>query len=505
MIRGLNTEYRERRRIVMKEVAKLGFEGNVEDLNERLEMLPYQLINEDTIPFRHEVSRSRSIVRERIRLALGLPLRPNDRPVPLTSGINPENLYENVYEAPLVQVIPSACNACPPSGYVVTDMCQGCNAHPCMEVCPRGAIEIKTYKSEIDSDKCVKCGKCHDVCPYKAIVKRERPCANACGLGAITTDKHGRAMIDQKKCVSCGQCIVNCPFGAVSDKSQVFQLAGTLASGAEVIAEVAPAYIGQFGQNIGPRNLKAALKQLGFADVVEVALGADIGAVTEAHHYVEKVTTGELPFLLTSCCPSWAMLARRYFPNEKMDQVSTALTPMVATARTIKKKRPDAKIVFIGPCASKKNEMVLTTVRSDVDFVITFEELQGMFDAKDIQLELFEAESSMHDATGAGRGYAVAGGVSKAIGKCLTEYYPDVDYKIEHTEGLANCKRMLMMAKAGKLDGYLIEGMACPGGCIAGAGTNIPLNLAQKQLDQFVKNSSKQLPPKELAEIDLGE
>ena len=150
-------------------------------------------------------------------------------------------------------------------------------------------------------------------------------------------------------------CMVNCPFGAISDKSQIFQLAHALKKGDKVIAEIAPAYAGQFGDNITPRNLKAALQELGFEGFYEVALGADIGAVAEAHHYVNKVTTGELPFLLTSCCPSWAMLAKKYFPD-LIEEVSQELTPMVATARTIKQQHPDSKVVFIGPCAAKKLE-----------------------------------------------------------------------------------------------------------------------------------------------------
>ena len=232
--------------------------------------------------------------------------------------------------------------------------------------------------------------------------------------------------------------MVSCPFGAISDKSQVFQLCRALKEGHEIIAEIAPAFVGQFGPNITPRNIKAALQELGFSEVYETALGADIGAIAEAHHYVEKVVTGELPFLLTSCCPAWSVLAKKYFPD-LADKVSQELTPMVATARTIKQEHPNAKAVSIGPCASKKLEASRRTVRSDVDFVITFEELQGMFDAKDIDLSKFEAESSFHNATGAGRGYAVAGGVASAIERCFNEYYPGTEVKIEHAEGLAEC------------------------------------------------------------------
>ena len=381
-------------------------------------------------------------------------------------------------------------------------MCKGCLAHPCMEVCPKGAISMVNGKSYIDQEKCIKCGKCKSVCPYDAISKKERPCAKACGVNAIENDKVGRAYVNPDKCVSCGMCMVNCPFGAISDKSQIFQLARALSEGEQIIAEIAPAFTGQFGDNINARNLKAALEELGFSQVYEVALGADIGAIAEAHHYVEKVTTGELPFLLTSCCPSWAMLAKKYFPD-MIDEVSQELTPMFATARTIKKEQPNEKVVFIGPCAAKKLEAMRRSVRSDVDFVVTFEELQGMFDAKEIDLSEYEAESSFHNATGVGRGYAVAGGVASAIEKCVNEYYPGVEVKIEHAEGLADCKKILSMAKIGRMNGCLIEGMGCPGGCVAGAGTNIPVPKAQKKVQEFVKASSKQLPPKELGEIEL--
>lgn len=502
MMRGLDTTVRKIRRTVFEEVARLGFKGNPETLNDDMEAIPYTIVNEDTTKYRESVYRARAVVRERLRLAMGLSLRPENKPVHLTAGVESSNISDKYYEPPLMQVIPSACERCEEKGYEVSNMCKGCLAHPCMEVCPRGAISMVKGRSYIDPEKCIKCGKCKSACPYDAIAKKERPCAKACGVGAIETDSQGRAQINIDKCVSCGMCMVSCPFGAISDKSQIFQLARALTEGDKIIAEIAPAFVGQFGDNITPRNLKAALKEMGFSEVYEVALGADIGAIAEAHHYVNKVATGELPFLLTSCCPSWAMLAKKYFPD-MVDQVSQELTPMVATARTIKQEHPDARVVFIGPCAAKKLEAMRRTVRSDVDFVITFEELQAMFDAKDIDLEDYEAESSFHNATGAGRGYAVAGGVADAIEQCINEYYPGVEVKIEHAEGLAECKKMLSLAKVGKKNGCLIEGMGCPGGCSAGAGTNIPIDKAQKKVKAFVAASSKRLPPKELEEIEL--
>ena len=278
------------------------------------------------------------------------------------------------------------------------------------------------------------------------------------------------------------------------DKSQIFQLIHALESGREIIAQVAPAFVGQFGPAATPGKIKTALKQLGFADVYETAIGADIGAATEAEHYVKEVATGELPFLLTSCCPSWSMLAKKFFP-ETIDKISNALTPMVATARVIKKEHPDASVVFIGPCVAKKLEASRRSVRSDVDFVITFEELTGMFEAKGIDITKVEAETPIEDATSAGRGYAASGGVASAIEKCVQEYYPDTTVHIEHVESLADCKKILMLAKLGKKNGCLIEGMACPGGCIAGAGTNVAILQAQKALSSFQNEAERKLPP----------
>lgn len=371
-----------------------------------------------------------------------------------------------------------------------------------MEVCPRDAITHVDGQAHIDKSKCVKCGKCKSACPYDAIGKKVRPCSVACGVKAIESDEYGRAVINQEKCLSCGMCMVSCPFGAIADKSQIFQLIRCMKNGGEVVAEIAPAYAGQFGKEATPDKIYAALLKLGFSQVYEVALGADIGAVTEAHDYVYHVKTGEKPFLLTSCCPAWSMLAKKQFP-EIIDSVSKELTPMVATARSIKKEHPNAKVVFIGPCAAKKLEAMRKTVRSDVDFVITFEELDAMFEARGIDPKTIESQGHLHDATAAGRGYAVSGGVSKAIENCIHEYYPDVEVQIEHVEGLDECKKVLMLAKAGRKNGYLIEGMGCPGGCVAGAGTLIPVPNAKKEVQQIVTDSTKKLPPKQLREIEL--
>lgn len=493
-MRGIDTQVRRMRRRIFKEVANLAYHST--NLKDDMEALPYKIVDYDEPEYRENIYRERAIVRERIRLAMGLSLRPENIPVHLTQGLEESNITEKYYEPPLMQVIPSACNSCPTNCYEVTNKCMGCVAHPCREVCPKGAISMVNGKSVIDQEKCIKCGKCKAICPYDAISHQIRPCAQACGVAAIESDEKDRAVINNEKCVSCGQCMVNCPFGAIADKSQIFQLIRALQSGKEIIAQIAPAFVGQFGPGVTPEIFKTALKELGFSDVYETAIGADMGAMEEAHHYVKDVSTGNLPFLLTSCCPSWSMLAKKFFP-ETIENISNALTPMVATARTIKKEHPNAQVVFIGPCASKKLEASRRTVRSDVDFVITFEELTGMFEAKNMKLDEIAVETEMNDATGAGRGYGVAGGVASAIEECIHEYYPDVLVNIEHAESLAECKKVLMLAKAGKKTGCLIEGMACPGGCVAGAGTNIPIPLAQRNVAEFKSRAKQKIPDQE--------
>ncbi len=499
-MRGVHTRISDLRKGVFVEVAKIAYYSD--NIYEDLEAIPYRLSPDENPKFRESVYRERAISSERARLAMGMELRPADKPVHITSGLKDVDVNEIYYQPPLMQVIPSACEACEDNVYKVTNMCRDCLAHACMEVCPKDAVSLKDGHAFIDQDKCIKCGKCKSNCPYDAIAKKMRPCALACGVKAIDNDQYDRAVINQDKCLACGMCMVNCPFGAIADKSQIYQLISCMKGKQDVIAEIAPAYVGQFGKNVSPDQIYEGLKQLGFAEVYEVALGADIGAISEMHDYVDNVVNGDLPFLLTSCCTAWAALAREQFP-EIIDSVSKELTPMVATARSIKMEHPTAKVVFIGPCAAKKLEAIRTEVRSDVDFVITFEELDAMFTAKGIVLEELQPHGNLHDATGAGRGYAVSSGVATAITKSINTYFPDVEVKTEHVEGLAECKKMLQLAKAGKYNGYLIEGMGCPGGCVAGAGTLIPVQNARKEVLNLVKSSSKQVPDKDLYEIEL--
>ena len=484
-MRGIYSSVTDIRRKVFTEVARLAYEGG--DYS-RIEELPYKIVPGEIAKYRDSIFLERAIVGERLRLAIGLPLRPMDEHAPLSMGIDASAVAEKYYDPPLVNIIKFACNGCPEKHYHVTDVCQGCLANPCKEVCPKGAISIQHGKSVIDQSKCIKCGRCENVCPYHAIIKVERPCARSCGMDAISSDDQGKATIDYDKCVSCGQCIVNCPFGAISDKGQIFQLIHTIKRGDRVIAIVAPAFVGQFGPKMTPEKFSDAMKQLGFDQVVEVAIGADLCTIEEAKDFMRAVPA-EQPFMATSCCPSWSVMAKKLFPT-LAPYISMAMTPMVLTARLQKKEHPGCKIAFVGPCSSKKLEASRRTIRSDVDFVLTFEELMGMFEAKNVDFDQLADSELQEDATAAGRGFAVSGGVAQAVVDAVKRMDPDREVKVASAQGLQDCKKLLMMAKAGKYNGYLLEGMACPGGCVAGAGTLQPVEKAAAAVAKY-KNQAK--------------
>ena len=547
-MRGVETRIQEIRHRIFREVARMAYHTEW-PVDKRIEELPYKIIPGEVGNFRNDVFLERAIVGERLRLAMGLPYRSAAEHAPVSDNIEAADRPETYYTPPLINVIKFACNACHEKRVFVTDGCQGCLAHPCEEVCPKDAIKLDRTngRSHINDDKCIKCGRCADVCSYKAIIIQERPCAAACGMDAISTDENGKADIDYDKCVSCGMCLVNCPFGAIADKSQIFQVIraiiiqerpcaaacgmdaistdengkadidydkcvscgmclvncpfGAIAdksqifqviraiqSGERVYAAVAPAFVGQFGPKVTPGKLRAAMKALGFADVFEVAVGADLCATQEAIDFIQEVPE-KLPFMATSCCPAWSMMAKKLFP-EHADCISMALTPMTLTARLIKRHHSNAKVVFIGPCAAKKLEAMRTDIRSDVDFVLTFEEMDGIFDARHVDVEKIEEDpEGVNDASMDGRNFAVAGGVAKSVVDVIHERYPDKEIKVANAEGLKECRKLLTMAKAGKYNGYLLEGMACPGGCVAGAGTMQPIKKSQASVNLYASKA----------------
>ena len=488
-MRGIPSLINDIRKKVFSEVAKMAYSGNNYS---KAEDLPFIIVPGDQPLHRESIFLERAIAGERVRLAMGLSVRSVQTRSLITEGMDHAAIAQQYYEPPLVNVIPYACHVCPSNQYKVTVGCQNCLAQSCQRVCPREAISFKNGRSFIDTDKCIKCGKCAAACPYNAIIHLQRPCQAACGMDAIGMDEQGRALINQDKCVSCGQCLVSCPFGAIVVKSQIYQVIRSIMQGDEVIAIMAPAFSGQFGKDVTVGKLVSAMKVLGFQQVVEVAIGADICAVEEARDFVEKVPSQQ-PFMATSCCPAWHAMVHKLYPAQAKN-ISMTLTPMVYTARMLKKEHPNAKIVFVGPCAAKKLEAIRENIRSDVDFVLTFEELEGMFAAKEVDFESLEESETLNKGTAAGRGFAVAGGVAQAVVDIIHETHPEMQIKVANAEGLRECRKLMTMAKAGKYDGYLLEGMACPGGCIAGAGTLLSLEQAQKAVAQAQKKAAKKNP-----------
>ena len=488
-MRGIPSLITDIRKKVFTEVARMAYAGQgYECAND----LPYKIVPGDRPLHRESVFLERAIAGERVRLAMGLGLRPADGRHLVTEGMDQAAIAEQYYEPPLINIIPYACHACPTNQYKVTKYCQNCLARSCEKVCPKGAIEMENGKSHIDQSKCIKCGKCAKACPYNAIVHLERPCAASCGMDAIGSDEQGRAVINQDKCVACGQCLVSCPFGAIADKGQIFQVIQSILQGNKVIAIVAPAFIGQFGKHSTPGKFIAAMKQLGFKRIVEVSVGADMCTLEEAKDFVEKVPSQQ-NYMATSCCPAWHSMIHKLYPSE-VGKISMTLTPMVFTARLMKKQYPGCKVVFVGPCAAKKLEAIRADIRSDVDFVLTFEELQGMFEAKEINFETIEPMYDLNEGSAAGRGFAVSGGVAKAVADRIVVEHPDMDVKTARAEGLQDCRKLMLLAKAGKYNGYLLEGMACPGGCVAGAGTLLPVDLASKVVGRYQSEADMEDP-----------
>lgn len=487
-MRGIFNDIISIRRKVFEEVATIAYEDRA------LSELPKSVFNilpGEEAKFRQDIFKERAVVGERIRLALGLDVRSAGVYGLINDGVDWVDVDQRIYAPPLVNVIPFACEACPTKTYSVTENCRRCIGHPCVNVCPVNAISIDKKKANIDKEKCIRCGKCKEVCPYSAIIMYDRPCAVACGVKAIGSDALGRAKIDHEKCVSCGECMQACPFAAIGDKSQIYQLVKALKKNNNMYAIVAPAFVGQFGPMASPAQVFEAIRMLGFKEVMEVSLGADIETISEAQEFLNEVPE-KVPFMGTSCCPSWSMMVNKMFP-ELARYISDSSSPMIATAQFIKKQHPDAKVVFIGPCVAKKLEALQEKVTEYVDFVITFEELFGLFASREIEPSEIVTTEVINDASKIGRGFAAPGGVADAVKRVAKELDPSAVIQIENANGLHECVKMMKLAKAGKKNGMLLEGMACEGGCIGGAGTVISIAQAKKALAIFSDEASATL------------
>lgn len=442
---------------VLKEVARLAF---ADELYQKLDTIPYTIIPGTKARFRCCVYREREIVRQRVNLAMGKP------PVAEISALDKRWIY----------VIPTACEGCPIQRFLVTENCQGCMARKCIQSCPWEAISLNGKKAYIDPDKCHECGRCKEVCPYNAIVDIMRPCKRACAVGAISMDEEKRAVIDYSKCTLCGNCVRSCPFGAISDVSSMVDVINLLKKKKKVSAIIAPSIDGQFGQDTALEQIKTAIMRLGFFNVIEVALGADIVAAEEAEEVSLRASQGQLT--TSSCCPAFVNLIHKHFPKLS-PCISHSPSPMIAISKHIKQQCPDAKVVFIGPCIAKKAEVSDFNGDYGPDSALTFEELLAMLDARHINIKDLDHHLGT-EASSYGRGFAKAGGVTLAITKSLEDKNLSGNITSVPCEGIEQCRKLLSQVSRGQFTQNFIEGMMCLGGCIGGPASITPLNQMKK-------------------------
>lgn len=462
-MRHYETHVQELKDGVLTAVARLTWNDRL-DTGDILDV-PEQIIPGPEATMRCCIYKERAIVGSRIKLAMG-----GNRANPM-----------------VVEVMPIACDECPVTEISVGPSCRGCIAHRCMQACPKDAISIQNHRSVIDHSKCILCGRCMSACPYGAIVKNMRPCEKNCPTKAISMGEDRKASIDPEKCISCGECTVQCPFGAIMDKSCIVEaiqlLMGADTWGYHVYAALAPSFAGQFEGTVG--QLVTALRQMGFYDVMEVALGADLTAQTEAAEFEERGGN-----MLSSCCPAFVEFVEKNLPAQA-ELLSKTPSPMVMTGRYIKERDPHAKVVFIGPCVAKKMEYQLGKTQGAIDCVVTFEELYAMMAGKGIELTELE-ETPLDEASGYGRAFAASGGVAAAVAQALRERNSKIEAHGLACAGVEECRAAILKMSRGLLPENFIEGMACAlGGCVQGPAAIVRAPKNKAELAKHVKQAGE--------------
>lgn len=450
-MRQYENEVQKVKHEVLEMIARYAFNGN---LIEHISLIPEAVNPGPEGRFRCCIYHERAITAERIQMTLG----------------------GNGHPEEIVEVLGSACDHCLVERFVVTETCRGCLAHRCVSVCPVEAIAMRDGKAYIDPKKCIECGKCHQVCPYSAIADVRRPCVRGCKSKAIHVDENKKAVIDYDLCIDCGACVYNCPFGAIQDKSEILPVIDAILEGKSVYAMLAPAFATQF-QHVDLEQVITGIKAVGFRDVIEVALGADLVIKHEAEEVVSAIKNSEK--ITTSCCPSFVNYIEKKYPELKK-YISKTISPMVATSKIIKEIDPEGITVFIGPCIAKKQEKNRS---GEVDFVLTFEELSAIIDAKNIVLEE-QIPSPLNNASQYGRAFAASEGVSNAVAY-YTKTYLDQTINAQVCDGIEACDKALRLLKVGRLEADLIEGMSCQGGCIKGPVTMHHGPLDRKALQKY--------------------
>lgn len=452
------------------------------ELPETIDEIPISMHPRGGRPILCCVSRDREVLRARCLGVLGFTQDefPDER-VPLSEAAR-QALARDTTTEPFLMVCDVACTSCIRSRYEITNACRNCIVRSCITECPRSAVEVVAdRRAEINPDKCINCGKCQDVCPFHAIIQIPIPCEDSCPVKAISKNEAGMVTIDWDLCIYCCRCMQACPFGAILDKSEIIDVLQALQGDRPVVAMLAPAVAGQFFGGIP--EIRRQMINLGFHDVVEVALGADAVALEEGREFVERMAQGDR-FMTTSCCPVSMLLVEKHLPQLK-PFVSHTRSPMRVVAEMVKDSCPGAVTVFVGPCIAKRKEALES---GEVDYVLTFEELGAMFDARGLEDQpTKEPGLPGQEAALEGRQFASSGGVTKAIQTLVGDEITVMPVMVDGID-----KKAIALLKGyakKKCPGNFVELMACTGGCVAGPGVIVRPSIAVKELKELLKTS----------------
>lgn len=342
---------------------------------------------------------------------------------------------------------------------------------------------------EVNKRLIEKLESCNLNCKKEADEKYQ--CQLSCPFDAIIYDENNKSTyINYNLCVGCGLCVDSCKEGKILDKIDFIPIADLIKNNKTVIAAVAPAIIGQFGENVSLDQLRAALIKIGFTDMIEVAFSADMLTIKEAVEFNKHVNEPDDLMITSCCCPMWVGMLKKVY-KELVPDLSPSVSPMVAAGRILKKLNPHTKVVFIGPCIAKKAEAKEQDLANDIDFVLTFQELDNIFKALEINPSELEGIPTRDYASRGGRLYARTGGVSIAVGEAVEELYPEKAklFKAVKAEGVRECRDILNKALNGEIKANFIEGMGCVGGCVGGPKALIPKEQGKVFVDDLAYNS----------------